>query len=971
MGSYTYRLRTDGIISGVSLYTPNLLVALVYITAHENQSNEDASGGTPKRGITRRQNALQPEMRIIHLETQEESTADTLNVSRFECLTAADYHLGILPVIRSSIKGNAPKGALELMSGIGGTIWDASMYPTKMIGNAAIDATRYSARLFASGTGSVRSVSTSGEKRPRSKGPGPGDGDSTPTSSPFKSTSGPAPHPALLTRSMKIFVQSPYDCVLATKPTLADHLAWLVEHEQYEEAYLILDAHPETAAALPMKGSGEDSSISTPTKAPDSLVDFFDDSSQSSPSGGRQLSSHSEREKRRIGQKWVQDLVKKGQWSRAGQVCGKVLRTPSNWEHWVWVFAEADHHDEICAYIPTEQLRPPMSSTIYEVMLGNYISRDRPKLAELLDKWPTDLYNVKSIISALESKLRFGDVREDTVENGVTGRDWRLLMNGLAKLYLSDGRARDALHCYIKSQDADMAMDLIKNQHLIDAVADDIPGLMLLRIPKEKLKYAPLSELEELSAEPVQTLASEAHQGVVTPGNIVKQIGKRSDMRPFLFFYFRALWSGSRVDEGEDTPRALGRTRRSHSADLQADEGRALVNDYADTVLDLFAEYDRDLLFSFLKVSPSYTLSTASTLCERRGYIPELVHLLAKEGRTKKALAVILDQLADIPHALAFARDQADPELWDDLVAQALHKPVLLRALLAEVGAAGVVAGAGTGPTAERGGAVADPIALVRRIPAGMEIEGLRDALARLLREYELQDSISEGVARVLRGEVAVGMASLHAGQKRGFRFETQPSSAKAQRSRSKDHAERRARRKVHFANVRLGCCCGCGQRFKDEPPDPELDPTAPPPVPLIAFPCSHAFHLTCLLAYMDPAFARPARLPAAISPSSSPTPSQRPSSSPPASAADASPSPAGRLTTQQVERFGANPEDEDFAEPSFPRFDDRVMEALAHPLTSGIGPKVAYAKGLRRAQPSLIGAGCPLEWDHEEQDSG
>ena len=976
----TPRLRTDGIISGVSLYTPNLLVVLVYISSHGNQTDPEDPQGTLRKGISKRQNALQPEMRIIHIDSQEETSADTLNVSRFESLTAADYHLGVLPVIRTAAAANAPRGALELMSGIGETVWDAGLYPGKLLGNAAIDATMYSARLFASGAGSVRStrsISTSGEKRPTSKGISD---ESTLAPSPLKGgpSSGPNPHPSLLTRGMKIFIQSPYDSVLATKPTVADHLAWLVEHERYEEAYSVLDAHPEAAAGLPMHGSSENSAAgtpSTPTKAPDSLVDFFDDSQPSSPTSSRQLSSHVDQKKQRVGQKWVQQLVTGDHWEMAGQVCGRVLRTASSWEHWVWVFAEADKHDDICPFIPTTHLRPPLSSTVYEVMLGHYVSNDRPKLARLLEKWPFDLFDVKSVILAIESRLRYGDIKEDSVEGGVTGRDWRILMNGLAKLFLADGRARDALRCYLKAQDADMALDLIRNQHLIDAVAEDIPRLIMLRIPKEKLKDLPISELEELSAEPVQVLSSEAHHGVVLPETVVKQLSARKDMRPFLFFYFRALWTGT---EQDDTSQTRARRRRAPSMAHLADEGKLLVNDFADTALDLLAEYDRPLLFDFLKSSPSYTLSKASALCERRGYLPELVHLLAKEGRAKRALTVILDQLADVPQALAFARDQADPELWDDLVAHALHKPALLRALLAEVGAAGLNSGASAdepGPAAHR--AVIDPVALVRRIPAGLEIEGLRGALARLLREFELQHSISAGVARVLRGEVAARMDALRAGQKRGLRFETRPP-AGAGRARSAERRARRTRRKVRFQDVRPGSCCGCGQVFRDEEPDPDFDPLAPPPVPLIAFPCSHAFHLTCLLSYADPAFERPARVPPSISPPGSPAASPRPMSpkggapASPKSPSAASPkaaahkSPPGRAAAKGV----LSPRLEDpaeYAEPAVPAFDARVREALAHPEYAGIGYKVSYAKVLRRAEPSLMSAGCPLEWEHEE----
>jgi hypothetical protein len=64
-----------------------------------------------------------------------------------------------------------------------------------------------------------------------------------------------------------------------------------------------------------------------------------------------------------------------------------------------------------------------------------------------------------------------------------------------------------------------------------------------------------------------------------------------------------------------------------------------------------------------------------------------------------------------------------------------------------------------------------DPIKLVRRIPSGLEIEGLRDGLTRLIREHDLQTSISQGAARVMQSEVALGMDTLRKGQRRGIKF--------------------------------------------------------------------------------------------------------------------------------------------------------------------------------------------------------
>lgn len=419
------------------------------------------------------------------------------------------------------------------------------------------------------------------------------------------------PHPAATSTGLKIFIQSPYDCVLAVKRDPADHLTWLLDHQKYKAAWELIDEHPEVITSTPERPP--DDTPSTPLKGGQSLADFFADDSTSQAS--RVHNSAVEKEKRRIGDLWVQELVSAGDWSTAGSVAGRVLGTSSRWEHWVWTFAQAGHFDEITPYIPRKQLHPPLPSLVYEVVLGHYLINDRIRFKELLDQWDPDLFDIGSVTVAIEGKLKSGDAREDTIEDGEQGRDWRILLEALAKLYVADGRPKEALRCYIRLQNADAAMALIRDYYLVGAVADDIPGFLLLRISREQLQSASLEELEEASSEAVRLLVDEAYQGVVRPQVVVEQLQhKGPSFQPFLFFYMRALWKGQGTETG------IGITNGR-----MAMEGKSLVGDFGDLAVELFAEYDRPLLMEFLKLSDSYALGHASTVCETRQYIPELV----------------------------------------------------------------------------------------------------------------------------------------------------------------------------------------------------------------------------------------------------------------------------------------------------------------------------------------------------------
>jgi hypothetical protein len=647
-------------------------------------------------------------------------------MSRFESLSAGDYHLSTLYVPAAPVTNRAQRGAF---SALGEGLWDVSF------GGAA--------RIFSSGT-SVRSSGGSGENTAVSP---------TPSASAGRSVSGKRlsePPPAASNPGLKIFLQSPFDCVLAVKRDLSDHLTWLLEHEDYKAAWELVEEHPEVIATSTADSSTiiESPGSTTPSRKRESLVDFFADESGSQTTLSARGTNNSvlEKERRRIGELWLEQIVATQDWRTAGQVAGCVLGTSSRWQHWVWTFAAAGRFDEISPYIPTKPLHPPVETKVYEVVLGHYIARDRMRLKQLLDAWDTDLFKIDVVTTALEERLARGDITADSVEDGEPGRDWRILLDSLAKLYLADGRAQHALRCYIRLQNADAAMDLIREHHLLTAISDDLPGFLLLRVSKEQLHSAPLSELEEASAEAVHLLVDEAYQGTVRPEVVVNQLeNKDASMQPFLFFYIRSLW------KGQGTEAESGNNRKRQQMEI---EGRQLVEEHGNLAVSLFAEYDRPLLMEFLRASRSYSFEKATTVCESRQFWPELVYILSQTGEIKRALSLIINRLGDVSLAISFAKEQNDSDLWEDLLDYSMDKPRFIRGLLEEVGTA------------------INPITLVKRIPEGLEIDGLREGIGKMVREYEIQASISEGVARVLRGEVSGGMDTLRKGRAKAVKFE-------------------------------------------------------------------------------------------------------------------------------------------------------------------------------------------------------
>lgn len=754
----------DCIVSGIALYTPSTLAILAYRTRDDDDKPIEAPAATtPTKGAKGRQRSrrtgLAPQLRLVNVKDGEEVDLDELSISRFETLSAQDYHLGTLymptPLPEKAIAQQ--RGALE-------AAWEAA-------GGG------YAQRLFSS-SASVMSGSSSG----REERGGGAQSQRLSIASPPGSISGvsralgrrPADaHPFVVEPGLKLFIQSPYDCVLAVKRDLGDHLQWLLEHEHYAQAWTLIDEHPEVVDTSTVGVDQQQQSSSSPQQPgtpsrtnttntatqDDTLADFFADSSADSqttvsatphPRNSNAPNPAAAKENRRIGDLWLQQLVAAKNWPLAGRTAGKVLGTSSRWEHWVCTFAQANKFDDITPYIPSTSpgANPPLPSLVYEVVLGHYIAVDRPRLLDLLEVWWPEMFDVRSVVSAIEARLEAGEVGEESVEGGVRGRDWRILVEVLARLYAADGRVREALGCWIRCQNAEKAFEVIRAEKLGEAVADDVRGLLMLRVSREQVLSATLGELEELSAEAVALLVEEAHRGTVTPETVIRQLNsgrKAPAFQPFLFFYLRALWRGPPQKEGEE---ALPRRK----FDRRVDEGHALVEDHADLAIALFAEYDRELLLTFLKASSVYSYERAAQICEQRHYIPELVHILSKTGQTKRALSLIIGELGDVSQAIAFAKENG--ELWDDLLEYSMTRPRFIRGLLSEVGTA------------------ISPAKMVRRIPEGLEIEGLREGIQRLVREFEIQFSISEGVAGVLRGEVGMGMDTLRAGRRKGVKFE-------------------------------------------------------------------------------------------------------------------------------------------------------------------------------------------------------
>lgn len=154
--------------------------------------------------------------------------------------------------------------------------------------------------------------------------------------------------------------------------------------------------------------------------------------------------------------------------------------------------------------------------------------------------------------------------------------------------------------------------------------------------------------------------------------------------------------------------------------------------EYHQKLVELYAEHAQDRLLPFLKSSNLYSLEKALHICQNRNYIHEMVFLLARMGNTKQALQCMM-RLNNIEAAIEFCKEQDDKELWDQMIALSKENPSFMRALLSNVGTY-----------------IPDPVSLISKVPEETQIEGLKDALVKILEEYKIQISLEERSKRIL-----------------------------------------------------------------------------------------------------------------------------------------------------------------------------------------------------------------------------
>ncbi|KAL9713219.1 Vacuolar protein sorting-associated protein 41 [Leucoagaricus gongylophorus] len=412
-----------------------------------------------------------------------------------------------------------------------------------------------------------------------------------------------------------------------------------------------------------------------------------------------------------IGQEYIRYLVNEGEFPKAARLTPKVCGHDSKrWEDWIFAFADKRQLQAIIPYVPTDS--PRLDHLVYEMMLAHFLAHDKQTLRRTIDEWPREIYDISAVIIAIRSEL---DKTTSEPKFMASSSNTVILMECLADLYAANRQPGKALHFYLRLRRPNV-FELIREHNLFTDVQDQV--LLLVEFDHELMEKRKTTGQDTGQSETIALLVNNTHSIPVI--RVVQQLQNRPY---YLFLYLDAL----------------------------IEKDAHLASEFADLQVKLYAEFATSRLIDFLRASNDYNLEIAYRVCNECNLVPEMVFLLGRMGNNKKALHLIIERLGDVQRAIEFAKEQADDDLWEDLLKYSETRPTFIRGLLENVGVE------------------ISPIRLLRRIKNGLEIPGLKEALIKILQDFHLQISLLEGCGAILAGDCTDLTGRLQKGQGSGF----------------------------------------------------------------------------------------------------------------------------------------------------------------------------------------------------------
>lgn len=363
----------------------------------------------------------------------------------------------------------------------------------------------------------------------------------------------------------------------------------------------------------------------------------------------------------------------------------------AQWQNWANIFIKSNHIDLLTDIIPKSP-KLNIDVKIYNQILQYWIVHidSDDTFFRLIDEWPIDLYDTKSIESFIEEIL----------ENTPNPK----LRKCLANLYVKSFDFKKAVPHMVSLKEPNIIQFLSSN-HMLDSFANDIPKFISLRFEHDELETLPIDKLENRLNDIIDVLVENRHE--ILSEQVIKMMTE-NHLDFMNYFYLEKLTA---IDP-------------------------FLTKQFSDEQVELYSRYDSGKLLPFLSKSSTYDIDKAIQICEANDFTEELVYLLGKIGEDKKALTLIMDELDDPEKAIKFAKHQNDKEVWNMLLKYSSKKPAFIKALIECAD--------------DQSNSFYDPVSIIRSMPDDVEIEGLKNSITKISNNNDLNLLLNQLILGIL-----------------------------------------------------------------------------------------------------------------------------------------------------------------------------------------------------------------------------
>lgn len=220
------------------------------------------------------------------------------------------------------------------------------------------------------------------------------------------------------------FAVSPKDVIVAKPRDDDDHVAWLLDHDHFEEALQV--------------------TLTSQTLKRHKLLG--------------------------VGQQYLEHLVGARDYTKAAEVCPLVLgKDRSLWEAEVFRFAQLHQLRALAPVLPRGT--PRLDPTAYEMVLNEFLQLDPEGFLKLVVEWEPGLYSVPTVVNAVRDRLSYDPTSLP-------------LLRALARLYSYEDKFDLAFSIYLEIGASDEVFSLVRQYGLYSVIGEKL--LMLMKLDEDQ-----------------------------------------------------------------------------------------------------------------------------------------------------------------------------------------------------------------------------------------------------------------------------------------------------------------------------------------------------------------------------------------------------------------------------------------------------------------------------------------------------